>query len=359
MQVTIIGAGNVGTQLAVHYASRGATVKIYSSKPQLFQTELQIIDDMGTILAKGSPQLVTDSLAAAVSGSELILITVPAFLMAKLAKELIPHLKAGMKVGLIPGSGGGELAFKEALAKGVVIFGLQRVPSVARLKEYGHIVVASGYRPSLHLAALPQQASVDCCRLISWGLGMPCSPLASYLNLTLTPSNPILHTSRLYRLFKDYRPGKVYKHLPLFYEDWDDETTKLLFKCDAEVQDLCRHLSEFDLSGVRSLKEHYGQVEVAAFSAKIRSIASFKGLKTPGLVTTGGYLPDFSSRYFSADFAFGLKLILQVGNLAQVALPTCQMLMTWYESLPLKHQEISCARYELNTRADLVAFYGQ
>lgn len=181
----------------------------------------------------------------------------------------------------------------------------------------------------------------------------------SYLNLTLTPSNPILHTSRLYRLFKDYRLGKVYKHLPLFYEDWDDETTRLLFKCDAEVQALCQHLSEFDLSGIRSLKEHYGQVEVAAFSAKIRSIASFKGLKTPGLETAGGYLSDFSSRYFSADFAFGLKLILQVGNLAQVALPTCQMLMTWYESLPPKHQEVSCARYGLNTRADLVAFYGQ
>ncbi|WP_313958055.1 Rossmann-fold NAD(P)-binding domain-containing protein [Ligilactobacillus agilis] len=80
-----MGVGNVGTQLAVHYASRGATVKIYSSKPQLFKKELQIIDNAGTILAKGSPQLVTDSLAAAVSGSELILITVPAFLVARLA----------------------------------------------------------------------------------------------------------------------------------------------------------------------------------------------------------------------------------------------------------------------------------
>lgn len=100
MQVTIIGAGNVGTQLAVHYASRGATVKIYSSKPELFRKELQIIDNKGNILAKGSPKLVTDSLTVAVSGSELILITVPAFLMDKLAKELISHLKAGMKVGV-------------------------------------------------------------------------------------------------------------------------------------------------------------------------------------------------------------------------------------------------------------------
>ena len=53
MQVTIIGAGNVGTQLAVHYASRRATVKIYSSKPQLFKKELQIIDNAGTIVGDG------------------------------------------------------------------------------------------------------------------------------------------------------------------------------------------------------------------------------------------------------------------------------------------------------------------
>ena len=53
MQGTIIGAGNVGTQLAVHYASRGAAVKIYSSKPQLFKKELQIIDNAGTIVGDG------------------------------------------------------------------------------------------------------------------------------------------------------------------------------------------------------------------------------------------------------------------------------------------------------------------
>ncbi|GET16099.1 NAD/NADP octopine/nopaline dehydrogenase [Ligilactobacillus agilis] len=358
MEVTIIGAGNVGTQLAVHYASQGASVKIYSSKPHLFKGKLAIIDSNNKVLAQGQPKLVTNSLKAAVGGSELVLITVPAFLMTATAKKLTPYLKAGMKVGLIPGSGGAELAFKDALAKGVVVFGLQRVPSVARLKKYGQLVVASGYRPSLYLAALPRQASEECCRLISWGLGMPCYPLASYLNLALTPSNPILHTSRLYRIFKDYRPGKVYSHLPLFYEDWDDESTVTLFKADAEVQALCQRLVDFDLSGVKSLKEHYGQVEVGAFSAKIRSIASFKGLKTPSLAVAGGLVPDFSSRYFRADFAFGLRVILQIGKLAQQPLPTCQSLMTWYESLPqAKPAEFSYASYGIKHLADLVAFY--
>lgn len=82
-----------------------------------------------------------------------------------------------------------------------------------------------------------------------------CEPLPDYLNLTLTPSNPILHTTRLMTLFKDYVPGKiVYSSVPLFYEEWSDETTELLFKCDAEVQGLCHELKVFDLSEVKSLR---------------------------------------------------------------------------------------------------------
>lgn len=33
MKITIVGAGNVGTQLAVHCAEKGHRVTIYSSKP--------------------------------------------------------------------------------------------------------------------------------------------------------------------------------------------------------------------------------------------------------------------------------------------------------------------------------------
>ena len=90
---------------------------------------------------------------------------------------------------------------------------------------------------------------------------MDCEPLPGYLNLTLTPFNPILHTTRVMTLFKDYVPGKtVYKTVPLFYEEWSDETTELLFKCDAEVHGLCHELNDFDLSEVKSLAE-FGKTE--------------------------------------------------------------------------------------------------
>lgn len=77
------------------------------------------------------------------------------------------------------------------------------------------------------------------------------------MNLTLIPSNPILHTTRLRKLFEDYTDGIVYYRVPLFYEEWTHETSQLLFKCADEVQTLCKLLNQFDLSYVKSLKLHY------------------------------------------------------------------------------------------------------
>lgn len=136
---------------------------------------------------------------------------------------MLPFLKPGVMIGIIPGNGGGEAAFKPAIKKGAIVFGLQRVPSVARLVEYGKSVCTTGYRKTLYVAALPKKYTQQCCRIIADGLQMRCEQLPDYLNLTLTPSNLILHTTRLKTLFKDYIPGKTfYDSVPLFYEEWSD-----------------------------------------------------------------------------------------------------------------------------------------
>ncbi|NRO94122.1 hypothetical protein [Lactobacillus helveticus] len=112
-------------------------------------------------------------------------------------------------VGIIPRNGGGEFAFGKVLKKGAILFGLQRVPSVARLVEYGKTVCATGYRDKLYAVAIPKNHTQEICNVISTGFNMPCLRLPDYLNLTLTPSTSILHTTRLYTLFKNYIPNKT------------------------------------------------------------------------------------------------------------------------------------------------------
>ena len=49
-------------------------------------------------------------------------------------------MKKGTYLGIVPGSGGCEFCCREVLEKGCVLFGFQRVHSIARIREYGKAV---------------------------------------------------------------------------------------------------------------------------------------------------------------------------------------------------------------------------
>lgn len=333
MNITIVGGGNIGTQFAVHCAAKGHNVIIYTPKYKLFDKELEIVDGCGNLILSAEINLATNSPEKAFGAANLIFITVPSFLANKLYMEIGSYIQQNTLIAFIPGSGGMECAFKECLKNDCVIFGLQRVPSVARLVEYGKKVCAEGYREKLYVAALPCGKTNLCANILSEIFDMPCESLPNYLNLTLTPSNPVLHTTRLFTLFKDYCNGKVYKNVPLFYEDWNDETSDLLLKCDAEVQSICKALKEFDLSYVKSLKEHYESETAQQLTKKISEIKAFKGIKTPTVAVENGFIPDFSSRYFIADFAYGLKIIKQIAQFVHLNTPNIDVLLNWYKNV--------------------------
>jgi opine dehydrogenase len=317
MNITVVGGGNVGTQFAVHSATKGHKVILYTRNPKEFSKRLSIVDENNNTFAEGEIFLATDDSFIAFNSAELIFITVPALFLEPIIKEIILNAKNNTFVGLIPGTGGGECLFsKYFTGKKFVVFGLQRVPSVSRLIKYGSQVSCKGYRKELILGSIPRDKSPECCKIISNLFEIPCNYVDNYLNITLTPSNPLLHTTRLRILFNDYYDGKFYDTVPLFYEDWDDLSSELLLKCDEELQNLCHSIKNLDLSSVKSLKIHYESSTPADLTKKIKSIDSLKGIPTPTIKTEKGYLPDFNSRYFATDFPYGLSIINQVCKLA-------------------------------------------
>lgn len=359
MNITIVGGGNIGTQFAVHCAHKGHSVTVFSSKPERFSQELQCVDAQGAIFCTGPLRQATADPLMAFGDADVIFVTVPADCMHPYAEHILPHIRPGVKLGLIPGTGGGECVFRDALDKGAVIFGLQRVPAVARLREYGKTVCSTGYRSELFAAALPKRYTEDCCQLLTDIFDIPCTPLPDYLNLTLTPSNPILHTTRLKNLYGDYIPGKVYPEIPLFYQHWNDETSRLLIACDEEVQALCRALTDFDLSGVKSLKIHYESNTPEEMTAKISSIAAFQGLTSPHKPVAGGFIPDFESRYFTADFSYGLTILVQLARMAGISAPHMEATLHWYETIVGDREMFCFSRWNIHDLKDLTAFYGQ
>lgn len=357
MNITIIGGGNIGTQFAVHCAQKHHRVKIYSSKPERFVKHLVIVDEKSIVVREGDIVAATDNAAEAFGDADLIFVTVPAFCMKKVENKIYPYIGKGTKIGLIPGTGGGEWTFRREIEKGAVVFGLQRVPSVARLVKYGEIVCAAGYRKELHVAALPHTYSEEIAQVISGVFDMPCVALPNYLNLTLTPSNPILHTTRLKTIFKNYHTGLTYDTLPLFYENWNDESSQLLLKCDDELQKMCSVLTEFDLSYVKSLKCHYESETPQQLTAKITSIESLKGLKTPSVEIKGKYIPDLNSRYFTADFTFGLGILVQIADLLEVKVPNMRETLQWYTNFASEQETFQFIDYSVKCKNDFLQLY--
>lgn len=356
--VLIIGGGNIGTYFACAFASKGYKVNIFTSKPGAYGKTLQTVNPNGDVLCRCTPNVVSADIIAAIKNCNTVLITHPSFMFGEDAALLLPHIKPGIQLGIIPGTGGAEFAFNKCIKKGAALFGLQRVPCVARLVEYGKTVCIDGKRDKLFLASIPSGKAPALANVFSNVFDMPCEALPNYLCVTLTPSNPILHTSRLATMFKDYKPGVVYKSIPLFYGEWSNESSKRLLACDAEHRQILKKLDFFDLSSVKSLVEHYDNSNTPQkMTSKLCSIKSLHNLSTPAIEVDGGYIPDFSSRYFTADFPYGLAIIEQFANILGVNAKSIKKTMAWYRQVCGNVCCINLSDYGIKTPQDIKNYY--
>lgn len=356
-KITVLGGGNIGTQFACVAASKGYEVCVYSSKVEKYDGQLTIVDGDNQVLYAARVVKVTNDLSEALADCDIAFVTLPSFMFPKLAKEMEPYVTEKLHIGAIPGTGGAEFSFSGCIRKGATLFGLQRVPCVARLVEYGKTVRVEGKRERLHLAAIPKEKTRELADFMSDLFDMPCDSLNNYLCVTMTPSNPILHTTRLCCMFGDYAKGVFYDRNPLFYGQWDEASAELLLACDAEHQMLLKKMDRLDLREVRSLREHYESDTAQQLTAKLSSIASLHNLSSPMIQVEGGWIPDFQSRYFTADFPYGLAIIEQIAQVVGVDVPNISKTMAWYRQVTGDQTALSLRDHGINCIEDIYGLY--
>ena len=334
MRIAIIGGGNIGTLMAGEFAANGHEVNVFASKPEMWNDSIKVLDQQDRVLMEGRLATVSDDLRLCIKGADMIWITYPTFMLQSIADNLSSIVSPGQHIGVVPGNDA-EFYFADHVREGVILFGLQRVHSIARLKKRGDSVYMLGRKPELQVAALPSSKTDEIAEEVEALFRVPTVSLPHYLVETLTPSNPILHTARIRSMFRHWEQGVYYDRNILFYEEWDDASSKLMLSCDDELQQICRALEQemgIDLSGVKSLCEHYESPDAFALTAKISGIPAFRGLTSPMKeVSKGCWVPDFDSRYFKADFAFGLKAIRDIAKLVEVPTPAMDDVYSWYK----------------------------
>ena len=213
----------------------------------------------------------------------------------------------------------------------VPLFGFQRVPFIARVEDYGKSAHLLGYKPSLSMAVERGDGAV-LARIIEEMLDTPVQLLANYYEASLTNSNPLLHTSRLYSMWHDWHEGVVYPVQPQFYSDWTDEASQLLIDMDAEFFRLLEVLPVTPGS-IPTVLDYYESTDAASLTRKLHSIEAFKGLLSPMRKVGDGFVPDFQSRYFTEDFPYGLAIIHRLMQEHHIDGPHIQQVYDWGSSL--------------------------
>lgn len=121
VQITVIGAGHGGKAMAAHLALMGAEVTLYNRTWK----NIEIINERGGIALNsvegirgfGKIAKVTSNIEKAVKASRVIMVVVPAFAHAEIAKKISRFLQNGQIIVLNPGRTFGAFEFRKVLSE--------------------------------------------------------------------------------------------------------------------------------------------------------------------------------------------------------------------------------------------------
>ena len=328
MKICICGGGNLGHVVAGFIAAQQKhKVSLLTRHPERWSQELTIDTPTGNSLT-GYLYRISNKPSDVVSDADIVLLCLPGFSIREVLLQINDALQPRTAVGSVVCSTGFFLEAMEILPQTQPLFGFQRVPFISRTSEYGRRAKLMGYKDSLNMAVEQLAEPRLLCDTMQELLKTPVHLLRSFYEVTLSNSNPLLHPSRLYSLWKDWHEGVIYPRIPLFYEEWTEEAAELYMAMDNELQTLLKQLPVTPGS-IATVLDYYESNDAASLTAKLRSIEAFKGIAAPMKEQNGGYVPDFNTRYFTEDFPYGLAIVHRLTHEKGVSSPTIDLIYDW------------------------------
>ena len=321
----------MGTVCAGFLASQADTqVCLLTRRPERWSLQPEVIDPDGHRFT-GTLSRVTAHPQEVIPDADIVLLCLPGFSIESVLQEIRPWLSPRTAVGAIVANTGFFFAAHELLPASQPLFGFQRVPFISRISAYGCQAQLLGYKPLLHVA-VEHIADPEPLRLTLEGIfRTPVVLLRNFYEASLSNSNPILHTGRLFTLWQGHEHD-TFTAPVLFYDDWTLEASEMILRMDTEFLQLteCLGISQTSIS---SLLTYYESVDAATLTRKIRSITAFHGILAPMVESAEGWRIDFASRYFIEDFPYGLRFIRDLLRQHHIPAPCIEQVYQWGRSV--------------------------
>lgn len=326
VKICICGGGALGHVCAGVLSTRPNTaVNILTRNPDRWSNHI-VISDCRENKYDGNINLISNNPKEAIANCNIVLLCLPGFAIEQTLQAIKPYVTHAI-VGSIVCSTGFFFSAHDILGTNARLFGFQRVPFIARITRYGNSANLLGYKPQLAIAVENIEKADDFRRLVETLWQTPTKLLASHYEVSLTNSNPILHTGRLYTMWHDWH-GEKYNHNILFYKEWTDETSQLLIDMDSEFMNLLDALP-VTKGAIPSLLDYYESYDATSLTHKISNIEAFQNIIAPMTETADGWIPDFKSRYFTEDFPFGLRIIVELAHELHISTPNLDKVYNW------------------------------
>lgn len=358
--VCITGAGNAAHVFIPYFARAGFEVTVFADfKDEAERLQAGVDTNDGILIYdrqdpdnikeyKGKPAMISKDASKVVPQADYIIAALPSFAIKHVLTQIKPHLKKGSIIYIMPGQGGADFVAKQVIMDEIksgqtTMAGVVPMPLNCRITEWGKRVELAALKESYDIATLPASNAQVAADAFAELLGKPCKAIGNYVGIGLHCSNPNLHPGRLYRMWSDYKEGKVYSENPLFYETWDDESTEWLMKINDERLKIWKTILEkYPETGkvdqvpdmFTYIKAIYGaQVkDPTNFTSAIRSCDGYKGFKCPMKEVEGGWVPDFANRYFTEDIPEGVAMYKGIADLAGVETPVMDEIVCFFQT---------------------------
>ena len=319
--VTILGAGHGGLALAAHLARRGHRVSLWNRSPE----RLAAVRERGGIRlttptsADGHAPIAvaTSNMAAALTGSRLVLVAVPASGHAEVARACAPYLRDGQAVLLLPGRTGGSLEFRRALdtagCRARILLGEANTFPLAARTVAPAAAVVFGVKNEVAAAALP--AVRTSALLAAFRPLLPMlRPVRSVLHTGFANLGAILHPVITLLNAERILQGDSFD---FYAEGVTARVADVLQAADTERLHIARAYGVAVPSLPAWIGQTYGH-HASTVHAAVSGNPAYEGIKAP---TTAVH------RYLLEDVPTGLIPLVELGRAAGLFTPTLEELI--------------------------------
>lgn len=309
----ILGAGNGGKALAGHIASKGHRVCLFESlEPNedfLRLREEKEIFLEGDVAAKGKLHCVTTNIEEAVEGAEVIVTVVPAFAHEPIFDQLMPVMKDGDRIVLIPGNFGSLLLKRMMRDKGVrkevSISETASLPYACRATSCDTVRIYKAKR-ALKIATHPGNANAEIIDVMNTTIKI-FTPAKNVLEVSLDNINCTLHPLPVL-----LNVGAIEKNPETFSHYVDGVTpviSEKIRKMDEERLTIGQGYSLDLMPTLDQLKMYYGENES-------RSILEYVNSEQSPYKDIIGH--SLHSRYITEDIPYVVVPIMSLGEKAGI-----------------------------------------